>query len=99
MTAHQIDRMNAVAPPTAPAAASRPGAPIYIPDRLDQPAILGVLRGLGVITVTAAAANTLLAGGHKFTIKEVDEAMSKVSISMIDRFKLKAAMSQHGILK
>jgi hypothetical protein len=96
MTAHQIDRMIAVAPSTTPAAASRP---IYIPDRLDQPAILGVLRGLGVITVTAQAANTLLASGHKFSVKEVDEAMSKVSVSMIDRFKLKAAMSQHGILK
>jgi len=94
MTAGMIDKMSMVAPDDTAA----PKSWNYIPTNLNQDALLGALRRLGVITGEARVVNALLAAGHKYPVKEVDAAMSKASVSIEDRFRLKAAMGRMGIL-
>jgi hypothetical protein len=100
---HIIDRLNAVAEGTVHAVAANNGRPIYVPDRLDPRTLVGVLSQLGLVIPTAVsagvAADNLRASGHKFSIKETDAVMASANLSISDRIKLKAAMSQNNLIE
>ncbi len=90
-----IDRMQAVG--------AVPGGPtVYVPNNLNPRAIVGVLSLLGLTiptTVSAGVAkDNLRASGHRFPVKEVDAALANANIPITDRFRLKMAMTDNGIL-
>lgn len=98
---HQIDRMTAIG--SNPAVA--PGHRLtYIPPNLNAANIVHTLAGLGLtiptaITAAAAKGEPLITSRHKFSIKEIDGALSRADVSIADRFRLKTALSANGILE
>jgi hypothetical protein len=97
MTTNTLDKIHAVAPSTATRLT-------YIPVNLDPHTLVGVLHRLGLMVPTklSAAASSrqpLQASGHRYTIGEIDAALSKANAPVSDRFRVKAAMGQNGILE
>jgi hypothetical protein len=95
MTSHVFDRLHAVS--------VNDGKPVHIPTHIDANALVSSLQSLGLMvptSVSAAAAKgePLRASRHRFTLKEIDGALSKANVDISDRFRLKTAMSQNGIL-
>lgn len=94
-----IDKMNSVAPNET--IAVRPFS--HMPTDLNPNAIVGVLRSLQLqvptsLTAAAAKGKSLRASGHRFTVKEVDAALTAANVPLSDRFRLKAALDRNGIL-
>jgi hypothetical protein len=74
-----------------------------MPTDLNPNAIVGVLRSLQLqvptsLTAAAAKGESLRASGHRFTVKEVDAALTAANVPLSDRFRLKAALDRNGIL-
>lgn len=94
MTTQTLDRMNA---------AQGAKRLTYIPTNLEPRALLDVLHRLGLAIPTklaaAASAGDLRASGHRFTIKEIDAALSQANVMLSDRFRVKTAMGRNGILE
>jgi hypothetical protein len=90
-----IDKLNAVS-------ANPSGRPVYIPGNINPRALVGVLGQLGLMIPAAVSAgvgsNNLRASGHRFPVKELDDALNKANIPTTDRFRLKMAMTDNGIL-
>ena len=92
---NMIEKMQAVAPATVTFR--------QMPPRLSPDAIVGTLAALGLtvstkLSAAAASGQPLRAAAHRFSLKEVDAALSKADVQITDRFRLKEAMSQNGIL-
>jgi hypothetical protein len=95
-----IDRMTAVVAPSD-AVAAKPFK--NVPTNLNPSAVVDVLRSLKLqvptsLTAAAAKGESLRATGHKFTIKEVDAALTAANVPISDRFRLKAALDRNGLL-
>jgi len=75
----------------------------YVPANLDPRTLLDTLVRLGLTVPTklaaAAAVGDLKAGGHFFTIKEVDAALAAANVTTSDRIHIKTAMGRQGILE
>jgi hypothetical protein len=99
MTTGMIDRMNAVAPNETAAAdvISR------VPTNLNASAIVCVLRNLNLqvptsLTVAAAKGESLRASGHRYTVKELDAALTAANVPISDRFRFKRVLERNGLL-
>jgi hypothetical protein len=95
MTSQVIDRLHAVS-------ADKP-ALNHLPASLDASNLIEALGSLGVTVpakITAAIANgePLRASGHRFTVREIDGALSRTNLGIHDRMRLKAALDRNGIL-
>jgi hypothetical protein len=100
MTTHMIDKIQAIA--TSPlAAAPRPFS--HMPTSLNASVIVAVLRSLNLmvptkLTAAAAKGEPLRASDHRYSVKEVDAALTKANVPIGDRFRFKAALDRNGIL-
>jgi len=99
MTAGMIANMQAIS--TSPPVAAKPFK--SMPTNLTPSAIMDVLRGLSLqvptsLTAAAAKGESLRASGHRFTVKEVDAALTAANVPISDRFRLKQALTHNGIL-
>lgn len=95
----------------AKAVSDTPSAPVTALDRYQasrtavqiktntQSELVGTLSALGAVSVSAAAATTLFASGHKLPVAEIDAALSRAKVGIQDRIRLKNAMARFGILK
>ncbi len=94
MNVHTIEKLDA-------AVASSKGL-VHVPTHFNANKLVEVLQQLMPVPASIKAAASkeqpLRASGHKFTVKEIDDAMAGRVIGISDRFRLKAAMTQNGIL-
>ena len=95
---HVIDKLHAV---TEEAAAVRPFK--SVPHHLTANALVTTLQSLGLMVpmkVTAAVGRglQLRTAGHRFSLKEVDAALSRHDVPITDRFRLKSVMAKNLIL-
>jgi hypothetical protein len=95
-----IDKLTAVVAPIDTVAAKPFKS---MPTNLNASAIVDVLRSLKLqvptsLTAAAAKGEALRASGHRFTVKEVDAALTAADVPISDRFRLKAALDRNGIL-
>jgi hypothetical protein len=98
MTAGYIDHITASAPDTV-------GVQTFkrMPDSLTAGTLVKTLESLGLVVpsamvLQAGQGGKLRDAGHRFTVKEVDAALSKAGVPISDRFRLKAAMTANQIL-
>ena len=95
MTASTINQMHAVD--------SGSIRPVRIPDNLNPRALVSILGQMGLMIPTklsaaAAGDQPLRASGHRFAIKEIDNALAGQDLSISDRIRIKRAMEANGIL-
>jgi hypothetical protein len=75
-----------------------------LPHRLDATALVGVLAQIG-LTLPDAARDlatreiSLSTAGVAFTVEEIDAAFAKAEVSLHDRFMLKVALAQQGLIR
>jgi hypothetical protein len=94
-----IDSISAVAPSDTVGAQTFK----FMPQNLNPSALVKTLGALGLYVPTnvitaAAQGKHLREANHRFSLKEVDAALSKAGVSISDRFKFKAAMTDNAIL-
>jgi hypothetical protein len=75
----------------------------YLPHRFDAAALVGVLAEIGLALpngarILPASDVALSAAGVAFTVAEIDDALAKTELSSTDRFAVKLAMGQHGLI-
>jgi len=74
-----------------------------LPHRFDAAALVGVLDKIG-LRLAANSAEMLAGGvplqaqGKRFTVPQVDDALSKTRLSISDRLTVKTAMVQNGLI-
>jgi hypothetical protein len=74
-----------------------------VPTNLNASVLVGVLRSLNLqvptsLTAAAAKGESFRASGHRYTIKELDAALTAANVPISDRFRLKQALTHNGIL-
>lgn len=100
MTVGILTKLQAVSPAIPPAAPTLQ----HLPGNLGNPhALLWALQGVGLMVPTklsaAAATGNLRASGHRYPVTEVDAALSRTSLSLSERMRLKSAMGHAGIIQ
>jgi hypothetical protein len=76
----------------------------HLPHRFDASALVGVLAEIG-LELPASAPDlarreiNLSAAGVRFTVDQIDGALAKTELSMHDRFTVKVAMGQQGLIR
>lgn len=82
----------------------------YLPHRFDDAALPTVLADLGLLKRSdaikvmldagagGAVTASLAAAGHRFSEREVDQALEKTTLSISDRFTVKRAVANAGLM-
>jgi hypothetical protein len=99
MTAGMIDYMQAIT--TSPPVAAKPFK--QMPTNLTPNVIVGTLQALGLavppkLSAAAAKGEALRAADYRYTVKEVDAALTKANVPLGDRFRFKTALDRNNIL-
>ena len=94
MTTYDIDRLSAV---------TADHRPVHVPTTFTPNELVSTLRRLSLtipntLSAVAAKGQPLSASRHRFTLKEVDAALFERGVGVSERIRIKAAMSQNGIL-
>ncbi len=100
MPAGILTKIHAVTPDTPPAAPTLQ----HLPGNLGNPhTLLWALQGVGLMVPTklsaSASTGNLRASGHRYPVIEVDAALSKTSLPLSERMRLKSAMGHAGIIQ
>lgn len=64
-----------------------------------QTEVVQTLMSLGLFTVTASAATTMMAEGHRPPAEQVEAALVKHNVGVSDRIALKVALDRFSRLK
>jgi hypothetical protein len=93
MTAVKIDKISSAV--ISGDQTKRPTRPLtYLPARLDAEACLKVLE----LIDPEAKTSDIAAARKSVNVASLDSALEYTSLSISDKFRLKAALSEHGIL-
>jgi hypothetical protein len=99
MTPGTLEKIKAVAPDNT--AAVRPFK--SMPFHLTANALVNTLQSLGLMvpmrmTAAVGLGLQLRTAGHRFSLREVDDALSRHNVPITDRFRLKSVMASNFIL-
>ena len=75
----------------------------HLPHRLDESTIPEVMAAIGLPMPPSAIqlraeGKPLAQCGYRRTIQQVDEALAKTALSMVDRLTVKIALSHNGLI-
>ena len=94
MTTHVIDKLNAVSVINK--------GPVHIPTHFSPNILVKTLERLlpvpASISAAASKGQPLKESRHRFTVPQIDAVLSERGVGITDRIRLKAAMSQNGLL-